>query len=79
MAGAARRLRVGVAGAGHFGRYHALKVASAERAVLAGIYDPDEERAKTIGWETGAPAMPLELVAGRLRRPDCRGSGRGPF
>ena len=39
-------LRVGVAGAGHFGRHHALKVAASERALLAGIYDPDEERAE---------------------------------
>jgi predicted dehydrogenase len=59
MTVAARRLRVGIAGAGHFGRYHALKVASADRALLAGIYDPDEERAKTVGWEAGAPAVPL--------------------
>ncbi len=54
---AQRRLRIGVAGAGHFGRYHALKVAASSRAELAGIHDPDEERAKTVGWETGAPAM----------------------
>jgi predicted dehydrogenase len=58
------RLRIGIAGAGHFGRYHALKVAASERAVLVGIHDPDTERAKTIGWETGAPDMPLgELLA----------------
>jgi predicted dehydrogenase len=49
------RLRVGVAGAGHFGRYHALKVAASPRAVLAGVYDTDVERARTIGWEAGAP------------------------
>ncbi|HEY0183421.1 MAG TPA: Gfo/Idh/MocA family oxidoreductase [Rhodopila sp.] len=47
-------LRVGVAGAGHFGRYHALKVAASSRARLAGIFDPDRERAKTVGWEAGA-------------------------
>ncbi|HET6307355.1 MAG TPA: Gfo/Idh/MocA family oxidoreductase [Rhodopila sp.] len=51
------KLRVGIAGAGHFGRYHALKVAASERAALAGIYDPDLERAKTVGWEAGAKAM----------------------
>jgi predicted dehydrogenase len=50
-------LRIGIAGAGHFGRFHALKVAASDRAVLAGIFDPDEERAKTVGWETGANAM----------------------
>jgi predicted dehydrogenase len=58
------RLRIGVAGVGHFGRYHALKVASSERAVLVGVHDPDEERAKTIGWEAGAPDLGFrELLA----------------
>ncbi|MEA2738894.1 MAG: hypothetical protein QOH05_2201 [Acetobacteraceae bacterium] len=47
-------LRVGIAGAGHFGRYHALKVAASARTRLSGVYDPDLERAKTVGWEAGA-------------------------
>ena len=55
-------LRVGVAGAGHFGRYHALKVAASPRARLVGVFDPDTERAKTVGWEAGAPDMPLEAL-----------------
>jgi predicted dehydrogenase len=55
-------LRVGIAGAGHFGRYHALKVAASDRARLVGIYDPDSERAKTIGWEAGAPDLPFEAL-----------------
>lgn len=50
-----RRLRIGIAGAGHFGRYHALKVAASDRATLIGIHDPDSERAQTVGWEVGAP------------------------
>jgi predicted dehydrogenase len=50
-------LRVGIAGAGHFGRYHALKVAASGRARLSGIYDPDLERAKTVGWEAGAKEL----------------------
>jgi predicted dehydrogenase len=50
-------LRIGVAGAGHFGRYHALKIAASARATLGGVFDPDLERAKTVGWEAGAPAM----------------------
>jgi predicted dehydrogenase len=49
------RLRVGLAGAGHFGRYHALKIAASSRTQLVGVYDPDLERAKTVGWEAGAP------------------------
>jgi predicted dehydrogenase len=57
-----QRLRIGIAGAGHFGRYHALKVAASDRATLVGLHDPDEERAKTVGWEAGAPAMPLDRL-----------------
>lgn len=53
-------LRIGVAGAGHFGRYHALKVAASSRAKLSGIYDPDAERAKTVGWEAGAEGISFE-------------------
>src|ERR1700753_1323039 len=56
------KLRIGVAGAGHFGRYHALKVAASDRARLAGIYDPDLERAKTVGWEAGAKEMAFETM-----------------
>jgi len=51
------RIRIGVAGVGHFGRYHALKVVAEPRAELVGVFDTDAERAKTIGWEAGAPAM----------------------
>jgi predicted dehydrogenase len=59
-----QRLRIGIAGAGHFGRYHALKVAASDRATLTGLYDPDLERAKTVGWEAGAPDMALpDLIA----------------
>jgi predicted dehydrogenase len=52
-------LRIGIAGAGHFGRYHALKVAASDRARLVGVYDIHTERAGTVGWEAGAPAMGL--------------------
>jgi predicted dehydrogenase len=51
------KLRIGIAGAGHFGRYHALKVAASDRAALSGIHDPHLERAKTVGWEAGAKEM----------------------
>ncbi len=50
-------LRVGIAGVGHFGRYHALKVAASDRAALAGVFDPDAERAQTVAWEVAAPAL----------------------
>lgn len=53
-----QRLRIGVAGAGHFGRFHALKVAGNRRAVLAGLFDPDRARAVAVGREAGgAPAL----------------------
>jgi predicted dehydrogenase len=55
-------LRIGIAGAGHFGRYHALKVAASDRATLVGLYDPDTERAKTVGWEAGAPDLTFETL-----------------
>ncbi len=51
------RLRIGIAGAGHFGRFHALKVASSKRAQLAGIYDRDRARAETVARETASVAM----------------------
>jgi predicted dehydrogenase len=60
------RLRIGVAGAGHFGRYHALKAAASDRARLAGVYDRDAERAKTVGWEAGAPAMDFASLLGAV-------------
>ena len=53
-------LRIGIAGAGHFGRYHALKVAASSRCRLTGIFDPDLERAKTVGWEAGAKQVCFE-------------------
>jgi predicted dehydrogenase len=58
------KLRIGIVGAGHFGRYHALKVAGSDRTLLSGIHDPDLERAKTVGWEAGAKEMRFdELLA----------------
>ena len=59
----AGQLRIGIAGAGHFGRFHALKVAAGARCRLAGIYDPDAGRAATVGREAGgAGAMPLPAL-----------------
>ena len=50
-------LRIGVAGVGHFGRYHALKVAASSRADLVGIFDPDANRAEAVSQEIGAPPV----------------------
>ncbi len=57
------RLRLGIAGAGHFGRFHALKAASAPRAVLVGLYDPDEARARLVASEAGGvPVLALPAL-----------------
>jgi predicted dehydrogenase len=57
-------LKIGLIGAGHFGRFHALKIASSTRAGLTGICDPDAERAKAVAWEAGAPVLALaDLLA----------------
>ena len=59
----ARRLRIGIVGAGHFGRFHALKVAASFRSVLAGIHDPDTARAAGVGREAGgAPALGFDAL-----------------
>jgi predicted dehydrogenase len=50
------RLAIGVAGAGHFGRFHALHVAAAPRARLAGVHDPDSARAEAVARETRSTA-----------------------
>jgi predicted dehydrogenase len=51
------QLRVGVAGVGHFGRYHAQKAASGSRSILAGIHDTDPARAAHVAAELGVPAL----------------------
>ena len=62
MSGEHGKLRIGVVGAGHFGRYHALKVAASNRADLAGVFDPDQDRARAVGWEAGAESRSLEAL-----------------
>jgi len=57
------QLRIGVIGAGHFGRFHALKLAAAPRATLSGIHDRDPARAAEIGAQAGnAPALDLPAL-----------------
>lgn len=59
-----RRLRIGVIGAGHFGRFHTLKVAAGTRTTLAGVYDLDPVRAGLVAAEAGGVARALEdLIA----------------
>ena len=57
-----KRLKVGVIGAGHFGRFHALKTAAAERAILVGIHDTDAARGETVAAEMGCTAMGLDAL-----------------
>ncbi|WP_297370785.1 Gfo/Idh/MocA family protein [Acidocella sp.] len=52
-----RQVRVGIVGAGHFGRFHALKVAASGRAVLAGLHDRDTGRAAAVAREVRAPVL----------------------
>jgi predicted dehydrogenase len=59
------KLRIGLIGAGHFGRFHALKLAAATRATLAGVYDPDDERAKAVAWEAGGQTAKLDDLLAR--------------
>ncbi len=51
------RLRVAVLGAGHFGRFHALKAAKGPRTELVGLHDADPARAAAVAAEVGVPAM----------------------
>ncbi|HYZ33767.1 MAG TPA: Gfo/Idh/MocA family oxidoreductase [Crenalkalicoccus sp.] len=55
-----RPVRVGVLGVGHFGRFHALKLAA--RGCLAGVQDADPARAAAVGAEAGAPALDVPAL-----------------
>ncbi len=55
-------LRIGVVGAGHFGRFHALKVAASRRAALSGISDLDGQRAATLAREVRTAALSWEAL-----------------
>jgi predicted dehydrogenase len=57
-----RVMRVGVAGAGYFGRFHAQKVAQGARSVLAGVHDPDAGRAAALAGEMGCAALGWEAL-----------------
>lgn len=50
-------LRIGVAGAGYFGRFHAQKIAAGARSVLSGITDSDPAHAAALAAELGAPVL----------------------
>lgn len=57
-------LRIGVLGAGYFGRFHALKLARAPGATLVGLHDADPARAAQVAGEAGCPTLGAEeLIA----------------
>lgn len=62
------KLRAGVLGAGAFGRIHARKYAEDARVVLAGVYDPDDERATELANTHGVEAF--SSLAALLERVD---------
>ena len=51
------KLKVGVAGAGVFGNYHAQKAAASARADLVGVFDLDQARADKVANTFGAVGM----------------------
>jgi len=53
-------VRVGVIGVGHFGRFHAVKLAV--RGALAGVADADPARAAAVAAEVGAPALTVDAL-----------------
>ncbi|GAB6854281.1 Gfo/Idh/MocA family protein [Asaia astilbis] len=46
-------LKVGIVGAGHFGRFHALKARDCKREALIALFDPDPARARLVAEEAG--------------------------
>ncbi len=55
-------VRIGVIGAGHFGRFHALKLAASARAVLVGVHDRHADRAAAVAREAGGVALAAEAL-----------------
>ena len=51
---------MGVVGAGHFGRFHALKLA--KFGLLAGVFDASAERAAVVAGECQVPVMGLDAL-----------------
>nr|WP_218061484.1 Gfo/Idh/MocA family oxidoreductase [Ameyamaea chiangmaiensis] len=50
-------MRVGLVGAGHFGRFHALKIAANPREHLVAVLDPDPERAAAVVAQAGGAVV----------------------
>ncbi|WP_431284780.1 Gfo/Idh/MocA family protein [Humitalea sp. 24SJ18S-53] len=52
-----RQLGIGLLGAGHFGRFHALKLSAGRRTRLVGLHDADPARAAAVAAEAGCPVL----------------------
>ena len=60
-------VRVGLAGAGVFGRFHGLKLKADPGADLCGVFDVDQTRADALGAELGCPGFSdLDAVLERI-------------
>ena len=59
-------LRIGIAGAGHFGRFHALKAATSKRMILVAITDPDAARARAVAREAGCAVLDWQEMLDRV-------------
>ncbi|APT57481.1 oxidoreductase [Roseomonas gilardii] len=59
------RLKLGVLGAGHFGRFHVLKAAAGPRVQLVGLHDHDPARAAAVAAEAGVHALSAAEVIAR--------------
>ena len=55
-------LRIGIVGAGYFGRFHAQKVAAGARSVLSGIHDALPDRAAALAAELGTRALSWDAL-----------------
>ena len=56
------KLRLGVIGAGHFGRFHCLKAAAGPRVEFVGLSDPDTARAALVAQEAGGQVLDLPAL-----------------
>ncbi len=56
------KLKVGLIGAGHIGRFHTRHLSQHKDWTCLGIYDTDSDRATQIGTEFGVPVAPDHLA-----------------
>ena len=62
-----KKIRVGVIGVGHLGRYHALKYAALEDVDLVSVADLNLQQAQLVATETGAvPCTDYRELAGKV-------------